>query len=164
MEDIDIGNPELISSMFYTALAPIIWTFVAQMELKTNIFTKLFCKNKRAAVASHAALITTIMLLRTFAFERAIEVQPKLLIESSILDFVSLSMIFGGLALSTFSYIRLGILGVYYADYFGIKLFDGPLTHFPFNVCDDPMYWGATAFFFGIAIFYRSPTGVFLAC
>ena len=36
-------------------------------------------------------------------------------------------------------------------DYFGI-LMEKKVTHFPFNVIDNPMYWGSTIIFGGTAL------------
>ncbi|XP_029784770.1 phosphatidylethanolamine N-methyltransferase isoform X4 [Suricata suricatta] len=63
-----------------------------------------------------------------------------------------------GLALlgigSTFvlsSFFALGFTGTFLGDYFGI-LMEARVTTFPFNILDNPMYWGSTANYLGWAI------------
>ncbi|XP_034502622.1 phosphatidylethanolamine N-methyltransferase isoform X11 [Ailuropoda melanoleuca] len=46
-------------------------------------------------------------------------------------------------------------------DYFGI-LKEARVTTFPFNVLDNPMYWGSTANYLGWAVMHASPTGLLL--
>lgn len=45
----------------------------------------------------------------------------------------------------------LGVTGTYLGDYFGI-LMDEMVTGFPFNVMSDPMYWGSSMCFVGVAL------------
>lgn len=47
----------------------------------------------------------------------------------------------------------LGITGTYLGDYFGI-LMDDIVTGFPFNVMGDPMYWGSSMCFVGVALWW----------
>lgn len=55
----------------------------------------------------------------------------------------------------------LGVTGTYLGDYFGI-LMDAPVTSFPFNVSDAPMYHGSTLSFLATAIWKGKPAGIFL--
>lgn len=55
----------------------------------------------------------------------------------------------------------LGVTGTYLGDYFGI-LMDEPVTGFPFNITDAPMYWGSTMSFLGTALYYGRTAGVAL--
>jgi phosphatidylethanolamine N-methyltransferase len=45
----------------------------------------------------------------------------------------------------------LGVTGTYLGDYFGI-LMSEMVTGFPFNVMSDPMYWGSSMCFVGVAL------------
>lgn len=45
----------------------------------------------------------------------------------------------------------LGFTGTYLGDYFGI-LMESMVTGFPFNVMGDPMYWGSSMCFAGVAL------------
>ena len=55
----------------------------------------------------------------------------------------------------------LGVTGTYLGDYFGI-LMDAPVTSFPFNVTDAPMYHGSTLSFLATAIWSGKPAGLLL--
>jgi methylene-fatty-acyl-phospholipid synthase len=55
----------------------------------------------------------------------------------------------------------LGVTGTYLGDYFGI-LMDAPVTSFPFNVTDAPMYHGSTLNFLATAIWSGKPAGLVL--
>lgn len=53
----------------------------------------------------------------------------------------------------------LGVTGTYLGDYFGI-LMDDIVTGFPFNVTNNPMYYGSTLSFLGTALWFGKPAGV----
>jgi len=55
----------------------------------------------------------------------------------------------------------LGVTGTYLGDYFGI-LMDEPVTSFPFNVSEAPMYHGSTLSFVATALWYGKPAGLLL--
>jgi phosphatidylethanolamine N-methyltransferase len=55
----------------------------------------------------------------------------------------------------------LGVTGTYLGDYFGI-LMDAPVTSFPFNVSEAPMYHGSTMSFLATALWYGKPAGILL--
>ncbi|XP_057215263.1 phosphatidylethanolamine N-methyltransferase-like [Triplophysa rosa] len=59
------------------------------------------------------------------------------------------------------SFLTLGFSGTFLGDYFGI-LMDQKVTGFPFNVMDNPMYWGSTANYLSLALMNASPVGVVL--
>ena len=49
-------------------------------------------------------------------------------------------------------------------DYFGVLLSER-VTGFPFNIVDDPMYWGSSLVYLGIALNHASVVGLLLtAC
>jgi len=55
----------------------------------------------------------------------------------------------------------LGVTGTYLGDYFGI-LMDERITSFPFNVLNNPMYYGSSMIFLSTALWYASPAGLIL--
>ncbi|XP_013392532.1 phosphatidylethanolamine N-methyltransferase-like [Lingula anatina] len=59
------------------------------------------------------------------------------------------------------SFFTLGVTGTFLGDYFGILL-DEKVTSFPFNIMDNPMYWGSTMNFFGVALIQASHAGLLL--
>ena len=56
----------------------------------------------------------------------------------------------------------LGFYNTFLGDYFGILL-DTRVTGFPFNVVEDPMYWGAFLIYVGDAIRYASGVALLLS-
>jgi phosphatidylethanolamine N-methyltransferase len=56
----------------------------------------------------------------------------------------------------------LGITGTYLGDYFGI-LMEDRVTSFPFNVTNNPMYYGSALSFVGTALWFAKPAGLFLS-
>lgn len=60
------------------------------------------------------------------------------------------------------SFIKLGFYGTFLGDYFGILL-QKKVTGFPFNFFEHPMYYGATAIFFGYSFIYASQAGLILS-
>ncbi|KAI3365453.1 hypothetical protein L3Q82_010531, partial [Scortum barcoo] len=55
-----------------------------------------------------------------------------------------------GTVLVVSSFLALGFTGTFLGDYFGI-LMDEKVTVFPFNIIENPMYWGSTANYLGLA-------------
>ncbi|ANB14563.1 bifunctional phosphatidyl-N-methylethanolamine N-methyltransferase/phosphatidyl-N-dimethylethanolamine N-methyltransferase [Sugiyamaella lignohabitans] len=53
----------------------------------------------------------------------------------------------------------LGVTGTYLGDYFGI-LMDERVTGFPFNVTDNPMYYGSFLSFLGTGLWFAKPAGI----
>ncbi|XP_071378481.1 phosphatidylethanolamine N-methyltransferase [Centroberyx affinis] len=66
-----------------------------------------------------------------------------------------------GTLLVVSSFLALGFTGTFLGDYFGI-LMEKKVTGFPFNIIDNPMYWGSTANYLGLALIGASPVGLVL--
>lgn len=62
-------------------------------------------------------------------------------------------MMLTGNVLVLASTYQLGIIGTYLGDHFGF-LMKAPVTAFPYNICDHPMYEGATLIFMGYSLWY----------
>ncbi|XP_014680284.1 PREDICTED: phosphatidyl-N-methylethanolamine N-methyltransferase-like, partial [Priapulus caudatus] len=73
------------------------------------------------------------------------------LVNHTYAEYVGWTLMAVGMLLVASSFYRLGFMGTYMGDYFGILL-DEKLTGFPFNVVDNPMYWGSTLNFLSIAV------------
>lgn len=142
------------------AFNPIFWNIAARLEHRTHIGSKLL--GPRLGCYSLAITIFSLGLLRDHLYLAA-------LAESSTsLNLLHLphrelgSALFGlGNMLVVSSMYALGVTGTYLGDYFGI-LMSERVTGFPFNVTDNPMYWGSTISFLGTALWYAKPLGVWL--
>jgi len=79
-----------------------------------------------------------------------------------VLQYSAYALIALGAVLVAAAYYRLGIVGTYLGDYFGI-LMSERVTGFPFNVMEDPMYNGSTMIYLGDALLAKSVAGVLLS-
>ncbi|XP_014866735.1 PREDICTED: phosphatidylethanolamine N-methyltransferase, partial [Poecilia mexicana] len=83
------------------------------------------------------------------------------LMERTDVFYVGISLIVTGTVLVVSSFLALGFTGTFLGDYFGI-LMDEKVTGFPFSVVENPMYWGSTANYLGLALIGASPVGLVL--
>ncbi|XP_051853560.1 phosphatidylethanolamine N-methyltransferase isoform X2 [Antechinus flavipes] len=134
---------------------------VARWEHKTRKLSQAFGSPYVACYC----LGTTVLLLnflRSHCFTQAMLRQPKMegldCLEAYYVGLVILGI---GIVFVLSSFHALGFIGTYLGDYFGI-LKEARVTKFPFNVLDNPMYWGSTANYLGWSIMNASPTGLML--
>jgi len=102
---------------------------------------------------------------RDYLIRQTIQNQPKLIISedySNLLELISIAIFILGQIFVLSSFYKLGITGTFLGDYCGI-LMDAPVTTFPFNVLNNPMYVGSTLSFVALALYYVSPVGILLA-
>jgi methylene-fatty-acyl-phospholipid synthase len=102
---------------------------------------------------------------RDYLIRQTIQNQPKLEISedySNLLELISIAIFILGQIFVLSSFYKLGITGTFLGDYCGI-LMDAPVTTFPFNVLNNPMYVGSTLSFVALALYYVSPVGILLA-
>ena len=102
---------------------------------------------------------------RDYLIRQTIQQQPKLLVSgyyASTLPLLSILIFLLGQVFVLSSFYKLGITGTFLGDYCGI-LMSAPVTTFPFNVLNNPMYVGSTLSFLAMALYYSSPVGVLLA-
>ena len=96
------------------------------------------------------------------SYALAVESQPKLHLVSPVVSTVlGVLCTAVGTTLVVTSTYRLGIVGTYLGDYFGI-LMKERVTAFPYNVTSSPMYDGSVLNFLGLAIKEQSPVGLLL--
>lgn len=157
-------NFNFILAFFYIIFVPLAWNIVARLEYNTHFLTKLWCGSKYAGCYFLALCIFIASSLRQVIIYQAIETQPKQLwfFDSPLVQLFGY-VVFGlGVIFVASAYYQLGIAGTYLGDYFGI-LMKEPVTSFPFNALNDPMYDGAAMIFLGEAIFEKSFGGCYLA-
>ncbi len=91
---------------------------------------------------------------REHRYKIALEAQPTLdILGRDEFRLVALLSFIIGTILVLSSMYALGITGTYLGDYSGI-LMDKKVETFPFNVTDNPMYYGSTLSFFGTALWF----------
>ena len=145
-------------------LNPLFWNAASRFEYRTRVLSRTMGGPKRG-VTFLAACILSLNYLRTTVFHKTINnhsVCPK--IDNEFFDALGWLFVLAGGFLVVASYYRLGFFGTFNGDYFGILL-DERITGFPFNVVDDPMYWGSLLVYLGMATSHASILGLVLtAC
>lgn len=158
---IDVTDFSFLMAALCIVFAPLFWNVVARWEHKTRVLTRLF-GSPYTACYSLGAVIIINGCLRSYCFSEAMKTQPKL--EAMLCEAVYHAGVafigLGGLFVVS-SFFALGFVGTYLGDYFGI-LMEEKVTRFPFNVMNNPMYWGSTMIFLGLAIMNASPAGLVL--
>lgn len=142
---------------------PVFWNLAARLEYRHKVITKLAGGNARRGCYLLALTIFSLGIVRDMLFARALREQPKLLTDIPF----EAKAIGGGLfvvgnVLVLSSMYALGITGTYLGDYFGI-LMDDRVTSFPFNVTENPMYYGSFLSFLGTSLWYGKPAGALLS-
>lgn len=157
---IDFSNKNYQMAIGLILFNPIYWNFMARLEHKTHLLTKLSFGSAKLGCYLLAISIFTLGLVRDKIYEVALSEQPSLdLLEELPFKAAGIvSFAIGSVFVLTSMY-QLGITGTYLGDYFGI-LMDHRVTSFPFNVNENPMYNGSTLCFLGTALYYAKPAGV----
>lgn len=164
MEHINFTQPDLIISLASIAFNPIFWNIVARREYHHKSLTKLAGGNSLYGCYALAVTIFSLGIFRDILYEKALRSQPTWSVfeeYDSIISAAAVACFVTGNVLVLSSMWALGVTGTYLGDYFGI-LMDDIVTSFPFNVCNNPMYYGSTLSFLGTALWFKKPAGVFV--
>ncbi|OCT64471.1 phosphatidylethanolamine N-methyltransferase L homeolog isoform X2 [Xenopus laevis] len=131
---------------------PLFWNVVARWEYRTHTITRLF-GSPYIGCYSLGVVIIFLAVLRSHCFTEAMKNQSHLgALENTGVYYLSWMLIGAGGVLVVSSFLALGFVGTYLGDYFGI-LMEKKVTGFPFNIMENPMYWGSTANYLGLALF-----------
>ncbi|KAM5151982.1 phosphatidylethanolamine N-methyltransferase isoform 2-T2 [Mantella aurantiaca] len=140
---------------------PLFWNAVARWEYRTHIISRLF-GSPYLGCYSLGAVIISLALYRSHCFSEAMSFQPQAeFLKRPAIYYIGAALVAMGGVLVISSFLALGFVGTYLGDYFGI-LMDKKVTGFPFNVMENPMYWGSTANYLGLALLNSSPAGLIL--
>ncbi|KAM4632051.1 phosphatidylethanolamine N-methyltransferase [Discoglossus pictus] len=165
MEDL-LPSVTLTDSSFLIALVcivfnPLFWNVVARWEYRTQSITKLF-GSPHIACYSLGLVIIFLAIYRSHCFTEAMNSQSRVgALETPVVYYLGMAMVGVGAVLVISSFLALGFTGTYLGDYFGI-LMEEKVTNFPFNIMENPMYWGSTANYLGLALMNSSPAGLVL--
>jgi len=154
---------------------PLMWNIVARTEYKTKFLTRLFRGNNKLACIINGIIIFVIGLTRDYLYNQMLQRQPRFtpiedMLEGSydrnmiemIINVVAGIMLICGNTLVLGAYYRLGLIGTYLGDYFGILLKE-KISGFPFSVSTCPMYDGSSLNFLAFALYNRSLVGGLVA-
>ena len=138
------------------------WNVIVRLEYKKRIVSRLF-GGPRKGVIVLAIFILLCNLLRTLYFRSLADSSTRLsILENSTVYGVGYVIEGVGIILVVCSAWRLGFYNTFYGDYFGI-LMGARVTAFPFNILNDPMYWGTFMLYLGEAIQYASTVAFVLS-
>ena len=156
-------NMLLIQASFISILiCPAVWNTIGFVEYKTKSISRLFGSNLRGVYFT--ALVATITsrtrdILFIYASYKTMNT-AEIPHQTSLFLGLLLGII-GAVLVFTSGY-KLGVIGTYMGDHFGIFL-PAKLTSFPFNVLDNPMYVGSSLAMLGWAFLMRSKIGLVMA-
>ncbi|XP_039223932.1 phosphatidylethanolamine N-methyltransferase isoform X1 [Crotalus tigris] len=157
----DVTHPNFIVAVLCIAFNPLFWNLVARWEHTTRSLTRIF-RSPYTACYFLGVVIILLNFLRSHCFGEAMKSQPKLpQLDCLLVYYASVTLMAVGVLLVTSSFLALGFIGTFLGDYFGI-LMEAKVTSFPFNVIDNPMYWGSTFIYFGWSLMNASPVGLVL--
>lgn len=160
---VDFSQPSFWLCVTSIVFNPTFWNIAARQEYHNKVITKLFGGNSRYGCYALAVTIFSLGIFRDYLYHSALSAQPSHpLLTTPTIKYSSIPLFLTGNTLVLTSMYALGITGTYLGDYFGI-LMDAPVTSFPFNVTDAPMYNGSTLSFFATAIWHGKPAGIVLS-
>uniref|UniRef100_A0ABI8A110 Phosphatidylethanolamine N-methyltransferase n=1 Tax=Felis catus TaxID=9685 RepID=A0ABI8A110_FELCA len=148
---VDPSDPCFVAAILTITFNPLFWNVVARWEQRTRKLSKVF-RSPYLACYSLGAAILLLNVLRSHCFTQAMLSQPKMeSLDNPTAYRVGLALLGIGSTFVLSSFFALGFTGTFLGDYFGI-LMEARVTTFPFNILDNPMYWGSTANYLGWAI------------
>ncbi|XP_061455740.1 phosphatidylethanolamine N-methyltransferase isoform X3 [Rhineura floridana] len=150
---VDVTDPSFVMAVLCIAFNPLFWNLVGQWEHKNRSLTRIF-RSPYVACYCLGALILFLNFLRSHCFTEAMKSQPKLKVLDCLFGYyASVAIMAIGTVFVTSSFLALGFVGTFLGDYFGI-LMEAKVTCFPFNVLDNPMYWGSSTIYLGWSIMH----------
>ncbi|XP_029784776.1 phosphatidylethanolamine N-methyltransferase isoform X7 [Suricata suricatta] len=148
---VDPSDPGFVAAILIITFNPLFWNVVARWEHRTRKLSKAF-RSPYLACYSLGAAILLLNILRSHCFTQAMLSQPKMeSLDNPTAYCLGLALLGIGSTFVLSSFFALGFTGTFLGDYFGI-LMEARVTTFPFNILDNPMYWGSTANYLGWAI------------
>ncbi|KAF5893875.1 phosphatidylethanolamine N-methyltransferase, partial [Clarias magur] len=162
MKHIDVTEASFYVAVFSIILNPVFWNVVARWEHRTRGLTRIF-KSPYVACYCLGAVILLLNVYRSHRFAVAMEDQPQMELLARVqVYYLGASFVLVGSLFVISSFLALGFTGTFLGDYFGI-LMEQKVIGFPFSLMENPMYWGSTANYLGLALMNASPAGVLLA-
>ncbi|XP_026170502.1 phosphatidylethanolamine N-methyltransferase isoform X2 [Mastacembelus armatus] len=137
-------------AVFTIIFNPLFWNVVARWEHSTRRLSRLFGSPYLACYCL-AFVIILLNVYRSHSMTEAMKAQARWEVMDRLVVFsVGIALMVLGTLLVVSSFLALGFTGTFLGDYFGI-LMDEKVTGFPFNIMENPMYWGSTANYLGLA-------------
>uniref|UniRef100_UPI0037E7FCDF phosphatidylethanolamine N-methyltransferase n=1 Tax=Semicossyphus pulcher TaxID=241346 RepID=UPI0037E7FCDF len=141
---------------------PFFWNVVGRWEHHTHRLSRLFGSPYLACYCLGFVIIL-LNMYRSHSVAVAMKAQARWdMMERTEMFYAGVALLVLGTVLVVSSFLALGFTGTFLGDYFGI-LMDKKVTGFPFNITENPMYWGSTANYLGLALICASPVGLVLS-
>lgn len=142
-------------------LNPLVWNLAARLEYTTHAISRTF-GGPRRGIITVALAILGMNYLRTCLFNSVMEeLSTWDLLRGDVATAVGYTFVVLGAVLVLTSSWQLGFFCTFLGDYFGILL-DNKVTEFPFNIVEDPMYWGSFMIHVGASLERASFVGFLL--
>ncbi|PWN50306.1 putative OPI3-methylene-fatty-acyl-phospholipid synthase [Violaceomyces palustris] len=160
---VDFSQPSFWIAVASICFNPLYWNIVAQNEYHNKTITKLLGGRRYLGCYFLAVSIFSLGILRDHLYNVALKDQPAnpLLLHPIVKPLAGVLFASGNIFVLS-SMWALGVTGTYLGDYFGI-LMDHMVTGFPFNVMNNPMYWGSSMSFVAVSLWFAKPAGLILS-
>ncbi|KAK0562285.1 Serine/threonine kinase [Tilletia horrida] len=160
---LDASQPSLAFAAASIIFNPLFWNTVARNEYHNKTITKILGGRRYLGCYFLGASIFSLGIFRDHLYNEALKAQPTHpLLTKPEVKYAGAALFAAGNLFVLSSMWALGVTGTYLGDYFGI-LMDHIVTSFPFNVMANPMYWGSSMSFIGVALWFGKPAGLLLS-
>ncbi|XP_071975951.1 phosphatidylethanolamine N-methyltransferase [Engystomops pustulosus] len=158
---VDLTDYSFLFAIACIIFNPLFWNVVARWEYRTRTLSRFFGSPHLACYVLGAVIIF-LAIYRSHCFSEALSRQPhSWFLKREEFYYIGVALVASGGVLVISSFLALGFVGTYLGDYFGI-LMEKKVTGFPFNIMENPMYWGSTINYLGLALLGSSPAGLLL--
>ncbi|XP_067432195.1 phosphatidylethanolamine N-methyltransferase [Thunnus thynnus] len=161
LRHIDCHDSSFCVAVIAIIFNPFFWNVVARWEHRTRRLSRIF-GSPYLACYFLGFLIILLNVFRSHSMTVAMKAQARWeVMDRTDIFYSGVVLMVLGTVLVVSSFLALGFTGTFLGDYFGI-LMDEKVTGFPFNITENPMYWGSTANYLGLALMGASPVGLVL--
>ncbi|XP_078794153.1 phosphatidylethanolamine N-methyltransferase isoform X3 [Oryzias latipes] len=161
LRHVDLQDSSFCIAVAAIAFNPLFWNTMARWEHRTRGLSRLVGSPSLACYCLGFVIIL-LNVYRSHSVTVAMETQARWeAMDRTAVFCCGVALLGLGTTLVVSSFLALGFTGTFLGDYFGI-LMDEKVTGFPFNIMENPMYWGSTANYLGLALIGSSPVGLVL--
>uniref|UniRef100_A0A3P9J658 Phosphatidylethanolamine N-methyltransferase n=1 Tax=Oryzias latipes TaxID=8090 RepID=A0A3P9J658_ORYLA len=161
LRHVDLQDSSFCIAVAAIAFNPLFWNTMARWEHRTRRLSRLVGSPSLACYCLGFVIIL-LDVYRSHSVTVAIKTQARWeAMDRTAVFCCGVALLGLGTTLVVSSFLALGFTGTFLGDYFGI-LMDEKVTGFPFNIMENPMYWGSTANYLGLALIGSSPVGLVL--
>ncbi|XP_075035300.1 phosphatidylethanolamine N-methyltransferase [Mixophyes fleayi] len=158
---VDLTDYNFVFATVCIIFNPLFWNAVARWEYRTHSLSRFF-GYPYVACYCLGALLIFLAIFRSHCITEAMTSAPhSWFLKRPEFYYLGVALVGSGAVLVISSFLALGFVGTYLGDYFGI-LMEEKVTGFPFNIMENPMYWGSTLNYLGLALINSSPAGLVL--